>query len=76
MYEDGNGFDDTVSARRSLMTCSSGETLTGEAGGSCGGNALFATDGDAVELAVSSWTVGEEVLWVFVGWNLEFLVKN
>jgi hypothetical protein len=30
------------------MTCSSGETLTGGAGGSCGGNALFATDGDAV----------------------------
>lgn len=58
------------------MTCSSGETLTGGAGGLCGGNALFATDGDAVELAVSSWTVGEEVLWVFVGWNLEFLVKN
>jgi len=59
-----------VSARRSLITCSSGDVLTG-AGGSCRDNALLAMDGDvvgteAVELDISSWMVDEEVLGVFV----------
>lgn len=53
-----------VSARRSLITWSSGEVLTG-AGGSGRDNALLGTDEvaertEAAELVISSWMVDED----------------
>jgi hypothetical protein len=73
-----------VSARRSLITWSSREVLTG-AGGSGGDNALLGMDEEVVEgteaseLGIPSWMVDEDVpkleeaFSLFVGLNLEFL---
>lgn len=57
-------LDDMVSARRSLITCSSGDVLMG-AGGSGRDNALLGTDevvegAEAAELGTPSWVVDED----------------
>jgi hypothetical protein len=75
-----------VSARRSLITWSSGEVLTG-AGGSGRDNALLGTDEVAegtepAKLDIPSWMVEEDVpklgeaLSLSVDLNLEFLIQS
>ena len=75
-----------MSARRSLITWSSGEVLTG-AGGSGRDNALLGTDAEVVkgtetaDPGIPSWIVDEDVpkleeaVSLLVDLNLEFLTK-